>query len=80
MNGAGNDRDALNAAVDLERHERHELSFEDFDMRVSVESDGGVWVSFHENGKCVFTISTLDLRDVVAFVERHADVGLVERD
>ena len=54
--------------------ERHELSFEEFDLRVSVEAGGDVWVSFHESGKCVFTISTSDLADAVAFVEQHGQV------
>lgn len=59
--------------------ERHELSFEEFDVRVSVEHDGNVWISFHEASKCAFTISATDLSMVAAFVEKHAEIELVDR-
>jgi hypothetical protein len=58
--------------------EKHELSFEEFDARVSVEDDGNVWVSFHESNKCAFTITANDLSLVAAFVEKHADIELVD--
>lgn len=59
--------------------ERHELSFEEFDVRVSVEHDGRVWISFHESSRCVFTIEASDLSLVVAFTEKHGDVELIDR-
>ena len=59
--------------------EKHELSFEEFDARVSVEADGRVWISFHEASKCAFTIGADDLSVLVAFVEKHGDVELVDR-
>ncbi len=58
--------------------ERHELSFDGYDARVQVTDEGGVWVSFHESGKCVFSISAQDLGDVVAFVESHGQIKVTQ--
>jgi len=59
--------------------ETHELSFEAFNARVSVDASGEVRVSFYESGRCVFTIGSSDFAAVIAFVEKHAEIQVVER-
>jgi hypothetical protein len=50
---------------------KHELGFEDFDLRVEREDDGEIWISFHCSGKCVLTMTWEDLREVVDFAAVH---------
>lgn len=54
--------------------ERYELSFEDFDFRVSVDGDGEASISFHESGKCAFSCSWNDLSECLSFARTHIEV------
>lgn len=51
--------------------EKHELSFDGFDLRVNVSDEGTVEVSFHEGGKCVFSCDWDTLRECLEFIGTH---------
>jgi len=50
--------------------ERHIVTFEGFDLHVSVGSEGNVEVSFHAQGKCVLSMDFDTFRDVIDCVGR----------
>ena len=52
----------------------YKLSFEEFDFRVSLDENGEAWCSFHESGKCAFTLSLDDLRIAARFAKAHVEV------
>lgn len=51
--------------------EKHELSFDGWDLRVNVNDDGDVDVSFHEAGKCVFSCDWDTIREAIEFIGTH---------
>lgn len=51
--------------------EKHELLFDDFDLRVSVKQDGKIWISFQEFGKCAFSCDWDTFRECMDFIGTH---------
>jgi hypothetical protein len=52
-------------------NERHEKAFGQFDMRLSVEADGDMWISFCIDNKCVLTMTWEELREILDFAAVH---------
>jgi hypothetical protein len=56
--------------------EKHECSFEEFDVRVQVEADGACWVSFRAGGYTMLTLSLDDFREVLNFAAIHGPLRM----
>lgn len=51
--------------------EKHEVSFETFDLLVELDDDGNCRIFFGLGGKNLLAMEWDDLREVIDFVARH---------
>jgi hypothetical protein len=51
--------------------EKHEKSFEEFDLRVEINDEGDVWITFHDSTKMLLGMTWDDLREVLDFAATH---------